>query len=145
MNCGAVGCSHMATRRDVDHADARREAAADAPTDAPLAWRELVRVHGLARRTDLNNRIAEAHGRVKANAADREGVTMLLGAERVWIRRRNLQSLPTAALLHAACDAHGVDDAERHDAVLQLGVEAHRVNKVLDENGHAVGGLYSTC
>lgn len=117
---------------------------ADDPANLPMAWRDLVRVHGLERRTDLNNRIAEAHGRVKKGTQDREGITMLLGGEEVWIRRRNLQSLRTRELLEAACKEHGVDDAELQDGLLQMGVEACRKKEVVDEYGRIVGGLYST-
>jgi len=117
---------------------------ADDPANLPMAWRDLVRVHGLERRVDLNNRLAEAHGRVKKGTQDREGITMLLGAEQVWIRRRNLQPLRTRELLEKACGEHGVDDAERQDGLLQLGVEEARTKDVIDEYGRTVGGVYST-
>ena len=115
---------------------------ADDPANLPLAYHDVVRVHGLERRTDLNNRLAEAHGRVRKQTQDREGITMLLGGESVWIRRRNLQSLRTPAILNQACDEHGVADAERRDALLQMGVERRRIDAVVDDYGATVGGVY---
>lgn len=128
----------------MDTSGLRRQFAitADDPANLPLAYRDVVRVHGLERRADLNNRLAEAHGRVKKQTQDREGITMLLGGESVWIRRRNLQSLRTPAILNQACDEHGVADAERHDALLQMGVEKDRVKNVVNEYGDIVGGVY---
>lgn len=105
---------------------------ADDPRNLPLAWRDLVLVHGLERRADLNDRLGEAHGRVKKGTRDREGVTMLTGQEEVWVRRANLKSLRTTKLLEEACLAHGVSDAERLDGYLQLGVEASRMQEVVE-------------
>jgi len=116
---------------------------ADDPRDLPLAWRDLVLVHGLERRTDLNNRLGEAHGRVKKGTQDREGVTMLVGQEEVWVRRSNLKSLRTPQILQEACAEHGVADAERLDGFLQLGVEASRMQEVVDSYKRTVGGVYS--
>ena len=113
---------------------------ADDPRNLPLAWRDLVLVYGLERRTDLNNRLAEAHGRVKKGTQDREGITMLTGQEEVWIRRSNLKSLRTTKLLEEACLEHGVSDGERLDGYLQLGVEASRMKEVVESYKQNVAG-----
>ena len=54
-----------------------------------LAWDNVVMVHALAKRTDLNDRAA----RVLADQPREDGripIEMFIGQERVWIKRDNL-------------------------------------------------------
>lgn len=107
----------------------------DASGALPFGWGDVLLVDGLVHRTDLNRRLAEAHGRVKRGETPaREGITMLLDGEEVWARRANLRLVvPTAgstrdlerrvARLRAECDAHGVADAEVERAVRLLNGE----------------------
>ena len=102
----------------------------DAQDRLIMGYNDLVLVHGLERRSDLNNRLAKAHGRVKKGTEDREGVTMLeLHAEtsekekgeELWCRRANLRLVHGVDLLNRACDECGVSDAEREKGLLFLG------------------------
>ena len=117
---------------------------ADDPKNLPFAFHDIVRVHGLETRTDLNNRLGEAHGRIKKGTQDREGITMLTGAEKVWIRRRNLQQLRTPEIIKEVCAEMNVDDEEKQDALIQMGVERLCRKKVVDDAGRAIGGVYNT-
>jgi len=113
---------------------------ADDPANLPMGYNDLVLVHGLERRGDLNNRLAKAHGRNK-QGKDRqtcEGITMLLGSEEVWCRRANLVLVAHPDVLNRVCDERGVADKERTDGLLFLGVEQNCVAN-LPGGG---GGLY---
>ena len=107
----------------------------DASGALPFGWGDILLVDGLRRRTDLNRRLAEAHGRVKRGETPaREGITMLLDGEEVWARRTDLRLVvPSAgsaedlerrvARLRSECDAHGVSDVEVERAVRLLNGE----------------------
>ena len=67
-----------------------------------LAWDNVVMVHALTKRTDLNDRAA----RVLADDPREDGrvpVEMFIGQERVWIKRANLLGpIPDVAALETS-------------------------------------------
>ena len=79
-----------------------------------LEWDNVVMVHALAKRTDLNDRAA----RVLADQPREDGripIEMFIGQERVWIKRDNLLGpIPdVAALSHEPYSR--MSDVERTD------------------------------
>lgn len=68
---------------------------------AQYQWDDLVYIHGLERRVDLNNRGARVCERTP-RADGRVGVEMMLGQERVWIKACNVKLVPSASALTEA-------------------------------------------
>lgn len=93
---------------------------ADDPANLPFGWNDLLVVHGLNRRDDLNRRLATAHGRVKKKTNDLEGLTMIDGGEEIWCRRRNLSLVNATVILKRVCDEHGVSETERAKGLVHL-------------------------
>ena len=82
-----------------------------------LAWDNVVMVHALAKRTDLNDRAA----RVLADHPREDGripIEMFIGQERVWIKRDNLLGpIPNEAALQDA-RYKNLPDTDRDDVKL---------------------------
>lgn len=94
----------------------------------PLQRDEVVCLFGLAGRTDLNRRLGRALGRAKwTGGGEREGIEMLCGMERIWLRRTNLQLVPNSEALGDLCERHpSVPDEDRIEAGLLFPVEKTR-------------------
>lgn len=92
----------------------------DDPKDIPFAWQDLVRLHGLEKRADLNNLLGQAHGRVKKGTR-REGVTILSTGEEVWVLRSKAEQIRTLAQLDEVRVAHALDNDEYERGVEQIG------------------------
>jgi len=109
------------------------------PLTHPLQRDEVVCLFGLSGRTDLNHRLGRALGRAKwTGGGDREGIEMLCGAERVWVRRANLELVPNKEALAPLRERHpALPEADFNDAQLFFHVEQSRVASVPG------GGLYS--
>lgn len=105
---------------------------ADNPDHLPFAWHDLVCIHDMVQRADLNGLLAEAHGRIKKGTQYREGVTVLSTGEQVWARRSKLQLLRTPAQLQAAVEDHAIDAAER-DRGRQLLGDQILINQAIHE------------
>ena len=99
----------------------------DADGYLPQAHGDLLLVHGLKRRTDLNNRFAKAHGRSKKDDRDRESVAMLLvmpgeEEEKVWLHRDNFLWMKSIEQVKRECFDRNVSPFEKLRALAYLGV-----------------------
>lgn len=107
------------------------------PLTHPLQRDDVVCLFGLSNRTDLNLRLGRALGRTNPKT-DREGIEMLVGMERIWVRRVNLELVPNKEALGPLRERHpSLPEDDFNDAQLFFCVEQSRVASVPG------GGLYS--
>ena len=85
----------------------------------------LVLVRGLAERQDLNNRFARSMGTKKG---ERMGIELLLGAERVWVRKKNVVRVWNAKEVKELAERLKMAEEEKTDALLYL----HSLDTVVD-------------
>jgi hypothetical protein len=116
---------------------------ADDPANLPFAFKDLALIHGLKSRTDLNNKLVEAHGRIKKGTHNREGATVLSSNEEIWIPRSNLQQIFTQGMLEKACATHDVSENERVLGEALLLSEKNRRAEVLEDFKRSGGGVYN--
>jgi hypothetical protein len=107
---------------------------ADDPKDLPMGYKDLVLIHGLNRRSDLNSRFAEVHGRVKKGTQNLEGITVLTSGEECWIKRSNLLLLGRSfEFMKQVCDKYSVKWTEYQAGATFLEVESDRLKIIMDD------------
>jgi hypothetical protein len=105
---------------------------ADNARDLPMGYKDLVLIQGLKRRSDLNNRFAEVHGRVRKGTQDVEGITMLTSREEFWIKRSSLLLLGRSfEFMKQACEEHGVKWTEYQAGAAFLEVQSETMNEIV--------------
>ena len=99
-----------------------------------MGYKDLVLIHRLTRRADLNNRFAEVHGRVRKDTNNVEGITMLTSGEEIWIKRSNLLLIGRSfGYMREVCNERAVQWTEYQAGATFLEVESERLNTIMEE------------